>query len=250
MTPDALQELIGECPLRAAIVSAVRALATPRGFRPLEWDDSTRERLAQWERPLPMSLLPVGESEGGLLALDFSACSLERSIVPLLQSMSGGFWRPVAPSLAAWRAAPSAPGCPSVDFHRGRLRPSREDASDRSLISEVLQRPLHTMSSLADLVAVQERALALEETGTLDPLASRLTHAGLDPEAWRIIGAERAIAKRHRAARHALESAAFLGAPPESVLPAGKGLTRRAGLDWLRGMHDHIKRFITEASPA
>jgi len=248
MTPDALLELIGECPLEAEIRATIRSFRDPRGFTPLRWNDETRERLQARERPLPMSLLPVAESDGEILALDFSPCSLERSLVPVLQSAPDGFWRPVAESLAAWKSPHAPDGCPVIDFHRGRMRDSREDASARSLISEVLQRPLHTMASIADLVDVQERALTLEESGALDPLASRLSHAGLDAEAWRIVGAERAIAKRHRVARHALESAAFLGAPIPDVLPAWRGLTQRTGLDWLRRMLDHTQEFMTGRS--
>jgi hypothetical protein len=248
MTPETLQELVGNCPPQPGIQSILRALREPRGFGLLPWDEASRARLADLKRPLPMSLLPFGEHEGELLALDFSACAVERSLIPVLRSAPDGFWRPVAEALPML-GNPGAPtGCPSIDFRLGRARGTAEDASARSLVNEVLRRPLHTMESLADLVAVQERALDLEADGALDPIASRLAHAGLDPEKWRIVGAERAIAKRHRVARHALESAAFLGAPMENILPAWRGLTQRSGLGWLRRMFDQRMDFMKAGS--
>ncbi len=249
MTHEPLQALLVESPLKAEVRALSRSLQEPKGFEALEWNDATRTRIESLERPLPMSLLPFGHRDERLLAFDFSTSAVERSVIPVLEAAPDGFWRAVAESLPSLNSVHATAGCPGIDFHRGRMRVASADSSARSLVSEVLQRPLHTMRSLADLVTVQEQALDLETTGALDPLASRLAHAGLDPEKWRIIGAERAIAKRPRAARHALESAAFLGASMENVLPAWMGLTRRSNMRWIQQILTFKTDFMAGGSP-
>lgn len=201
--------------------------------------------------PLPHAgapLVPVARAGADWLALDLCAEAIERSRLPVLASPDGRWWRPAAPDLGALLTRPpAAPAEPferavkqaPTSFHLHAAEAAVARAAGRShdeaaRLVAALRRPLYTAESLLEIGAVQDRALALEAETSVDPLTLRLARAGLDAEAWRTVGAERAVAGRTGDALRALDGALFLGAPLDAVRPARERLLVRAGWAWMR----------------
>lgn len=239
-------------PTSGKLASAARAAVVAAQSPPPSWLSWAEEGVSL-EPGAPLVVVATAGTD--LLALDLCAEAIERARIPVLGSSDGRWWRPVAADLGTLAGCPPGGeelGALSFDraakraptwFHLHAAEAERARAEGRTndeaaRVVAALRRPLRTADGLEEIVAVQGRALALETVTSVDPLTLRLARAGLDAEAWRTVGAERAVAGRTGDALRALDGALFLGAPLVAVRPAYERLLIRANWAWARPLLD------------
>lgn len=238
----------GKLALAAQAAVAAVGLPAPAWLR---WLDDPRDALPRLTALRPAPLVPIAVTDTEVLALDACAEAVERACLPVIASTDGRWWRPVAASLDGLHEAPPggelldslrfsraarlAPTSFSLHAAKGRL--CRDNPIDEAArMVGALRRPLHGARDLEEIREVQERALALESLASLDPMTLRLARAGLDPEEWRTVGGERAVAGKTGDALRALDGALFLGAAPADVFPGYERLLARTGWGWARAL--------------
>ena len=191
------------------------------------------------EGGVPVSWLPMGTlDDGRLIGLHLCSIAAERRIFPWLTCSANGTWAPAGvgvgePSDTAagddeqLRIAPTSfdvAACLAADTH--------DVEKEASLLALAFKRPIYTAASVDQVIAAQERLVTLQKERGIDFQALRLARAGQDGEAWRLIGAERAIAGRVRDAWVALEGALFFGCNRTAAFKVLEGMFRRGGWEW------------------
>lgn len=233
-------KILDRFPDKEAASSGLAVLSTVDGrlLRLFGDELSARQAIAALAKPLPLSVLPIGETDDGLIVLDLCAVALERGVLPVLRLCQGGvFFESISPSLAVWaQARPNSlddsrshPTSFAVHADHALSEPS-DSFGVAALWANVFQRPLYTARSWDQICTVQAGMIAAGEHVGADPLALRLARCGLDAEQWRVVGAERAVANRVRCALRAMEGALFLGASRAMVAKVVERMYRAHGL--------------------
>ncbi len=212
--------------------------------------DDAHSACEQFSGDVPVTLVPLGcMKDGGLMGLHLCSVAAERRIFPLIRAASGIFWEPmVQNNVVTVAGAPgdSRPARPAPTSFMAALElAERASASDKkvSLLALAFKRPVYTAGSLAAVTGAQRQILALEEHRGIDFQAVRLARAGQDGEAWRIIGAERAIAGRIRDVLVALEGALVFGCNRPAAFKVLGGMFKRGGWEWAgRLLRFHAER--------
>ncbi len=151
---------------------------------------------------LPPLFIPLGarRSDGAVVAAALIPAEVERHRVPIVAQAGGGAWVPLAGS------PDDDPGCAAYWLARARRG---GEVRDPRVLAEALRRPPSTAPSLAAFEGLCDELAAAPG---VDAQLRRLARAGADPEKWRQVGAERAVAGRVREAWHALQGAVVLAA--------------------------------------
>jgi len=221
-------------PVSGAIGGAVH-LCEQQGWTLCRDSDEAFDVLRALSAPLPLSLFPLGFRGEQIIALDTSPASIERGVAPLYISTNTPFWE--------WGSFVSLQGEHTDEearhnsFHHAAKAAKEAGESDTlkteaHFLNRALQSPLFSAKNLEEVAWVQDRALALHQSQGFDSFGIRLADAGTDGQAWRVVGAERAIANRVRVAVHAFHGAHFFGISRDVLAPALTRIHGRASWPW------------------
>ena len=220
MLQEILRDTLDGYPADAALATARNAVPDAR-LTLFASIDEARDAVCALAQPLPFSVIPIGHLNESLVGLDISVASIERQALPLLRECNGP-WKSAGASVAALCDVPDGSLQSQTFDDAQRLADEAHQTGERDAeirhLTDAIQRPLHTAMSVSEIKTVQNRIVAVAEESGFDAMGLRLASAGLDADAWRTIGAERAVANRVRDAVRALDGATRLGASLERVL--------------------------------
>jgi len=185
--------------------------------------------------PLPLSLLPIGFRGEQIIAMDTSTAAIERNVAPLYISTQTPYWE--LKSIVTLEGNTSEEDAPYISFQHAsqaakEAGQEQTQKTEAHLLSRALHSPLFSARNQEEISWVQNRALSLEDQQGFDAFGLRLADAGMDGQAWRVIGAERAIANRVRFAIHAFHCAHFFGISTQILAPALTLIHGRASWPW------------------
>ena len=184
--------------------------------------------------PVPFSILPVGEYKGALIGVDLSIAAVQADTLSLLEFKENGFWAFLSTpgDESSWE---EKVGFEAIAELARQAESAGEWSTEASHLSQAMRRPLYTAKDAASIQHLTQRILDLEEAHGAEAHVLRLAKAGLDAEAWRLVGAERAIAAKTRDGLVCLSAAHFLGAQLDRIqLPVSQIYSRAA---WRWGNH-------------
>ncbi len=177
---------------------------------------------------VPFSILPVGECQGNLVGVDLSVAAVQAETLSLLQLKENGFWSflRIPGTHVSWE---DKVGFEALAELARQAESVGEWSTEASHLSQAMRRPLYTAKDSASIQHLIQRILDLEEAHGAEAHVLRLAKAGLDSEAWRLVGAERAIAAKTRDGLVCLSAAHFLGSRLDRIqLPVSQIYSRAA----------------------
>jgi hypothetical protein len=216
-------------------IDRAKNLCSDEGWDLCDETDETLRALHGLGSPLPLSLLPIGFRGEQVMAMDTSSAAIERNLAPLYVSTQTPYWE--LKSIVTAEGNTSKEDAPYISFQHAS-QAAKEAAqketqkAEAPLLNRALHSPFFSARNQEDIAWVQHRALSLEDQQGFDAFGLRLADAGIDGQAWRVIGAERAIANRVRFAIHAFHCAHFFGISTEVLAPALTHIHGRASWPW------------------